>query len=142
MKWAFDFERLPGHFELAGVESDVNVTEKECRMMVRPLFVDRFKLKMYSETRQISAYAFVVNKRRPKFSVGGKVRIKGAIKQAASEREAPDRWTMTRLSNYLASVRGVSRKVVDRTGLPGAYVFIPNYSTAENDDHPNIFHGR
>jgi uncharacterized protein (TIGR03435 family) len=128
-------------FEAYDIEakSDGNVTEKECRMMVRSLFVDRFQLKMHSKTRQISAYALVVTKRGPKFSVGGKVRINGAIKQAVSEREAPDGWTMTRLSNYLASVRSVSRPVVDRTGLPGAYGFVLNYSTAENDLHPDIF---
>ena len=150
IKWAFDLndyqvsENFPAWLNSFGTydieaKSDGNVSEKECRMMVRSLFRDRFKLSMRAETKQVSAYALVVTKRGPKFSGGGRVKINGAVKQAPSEREAPDGWTMARLSNYLANVREVSRPVVDKTGLTARYGFAFNYSTGENDDRPDIF---
>jgi bla regulator protein BlaR1 len=46
---------------------------------------------------------------------------------------------MARLANYLASVRGVQRPVVDRTMLDGIYGFTLNYSTTDGDDRPDIF---
>src|SRR5438093_7021152 len=45
----------------------------------------------------------------------------------------------TRLANYLASVRGVQRPVVDRTMLNGVYGFTLTYATADPDDRPDIF---
>ena len=150
IKWAFDLndyqvaENFPGWLNSRGIydieaKPDAGVSESDCKRMVQSLFVDRFKLRMHAETKQMSAYALTSGRRGPKLSAGGMVRINGAIKQAASEREAPDGWTMARLSNYLASVRNISRPVLDRTGLHGSYGFVLSYSTGENDDRPDIF---
>jgi uncharacterized protein (TIGR03435 family) len=115
------------------------VTEEQCRLMVQSMFEDRFKLSMHRETRMVSAYALVIGKNGPKLGAGGRVRINGSVKQAASEREPPDGWTMARLANYLASVRGIGRPVLDQTGLAGTYGLTLNYSTTDGDDGPDVF---
>jgi uncharacterized protein (TIGR03435 family) len=54
--------------------------------------------------------------------------INGAVKQASSEREAPEGWT-----------RSIQRPVIDRTRLAGAFSFKLDYSTRDGDDRPDIF---
>jgi len=121
-------------------ETEASVTEADCRKMVQALFEERFSLRMHSQIKTVSAYALTLAKSGPKFSrSAGKVTINGAIKKAASEREAPSGWTTARLANYLASVRGVQRPVIDRTMLEGAYGFTLTYSIADGDDRPDIF---
>ena len=117
------------------------VTDKQCRLMVQSLFEHRFQLRMHRQTKVVSAYALVIAKNGPRLPNRGTVTINGEVKQAASEREAPEGWTMARLANYLASVRAVGRPVLDRTGLSDTFGFELSYSTAETDDRPDIFSG-
>ena len=150
IKWAYglnDYQMSdgwPGWLNSFGTydidaEADGLVTEMDCRRMVQTLFEERFKLRTHQQSRTIAAYALILAKNGPKFSATHTVTINGALKQATSEREAPSGWTMARLANYLASVRGVQHPVVDRTMLDGIYGFTLNYSTADGDDRPDIF---
>ncbi len=150
IKWAYGIDDYqltdgwPGWLNSRGVynveaTSEARVTEGQCKAMVRSLFEDRFHLRMHHGTKVMSAYALVAAKNGPKLAPRGKVIINGAVKQASSEPEAPEGWTMARLANYLADVRGVERPVIDRTGLAGMFSFKLNYSTKDGDDRPDIF---
>jgi uncharacterized protein (TIGR03435 family) len=120
-------------------QTESRVTDDECRKMVQSLFEERFRLRMHKQSKVISAYALIIGTKGPKFFATGRVTINGSVKQATSEREPPPGWTMSRLANYLGSVRGIQRPVVDRTDLTGVYGFTLSYSTADADDRPNIF---
>jgi uncharacterized protein (TIGR03435 family) len=119
-------------------ESDGPITGNDCRKMVRALFEERFRLRMHPQSTIIPVYTLMLAKNGPKFSAAHRVTINGVVKQSTSEREAPPGWTMARLANYLASVRGVERPVIDRTMLPASYGFTLNYSTVDGDDRPDI----
>lgn len=150
IKWAYginDYQMDPhwpawlnahGTYDIEAV-AERPVDETQCRRMVQALFEDRFKLKMHSETKTQTAYALVIARNGPRLGSSGNVKINGAIKQSADEREAPKGWTMARLANYLASIRTISRPVVDRTGLAGNYGFTLDYSVADNDDRLDVF---
>ncbi len=150
IKWAYDIsdyemnsgwpDWLNAHdaYDLEGA-TDARVSENQCKQMIRSLFEERFKLRMHHETRVVSAFALVVGKGGPRLAPRGKVIINGAVKQASSEREAPEGWTMARLANYLAGERGIQRPVIDRTELAGTFAFKLDYSTRDGDDRPDIF---
>jgi uncharacterized protein (TIGR03435 family) len=97
------------------------------------------QLSMHRETKRVSAYALVIGKNGPKLGTSNKVTINGELKPAASEREAPQGWTMARLANYLSSVKAIGRPVLDKTGLSGNRGFILNYSTRDGDDRATVF---
>jgi uncharacterized protein (TIGR03435 family) len=150
IKWAYDIwdyqmsDSWPlwlNAFDTYEIEAKAerSVTEDECKEMVRSLFEERFKLRMHRETKNTSAYALVIGKNGPKLPATTGVTINEAVKQTTSERGGPAGWTMPRLANYLATVRGVQRPVIDRTNLNGTHAFALNYSTREGDDRPDIF---
>lgn len=150
IKWAYglyDYQVIDGWpawlnaFETYDIEaeSDGRLGEDECRQMVRALFAERFKLRLRHENRTVPAFALVVARNNPKLFAAEKVIINGEVKQSTSEREAPGGWTMARLANYLASVRGIERPVVNGTSLNGAYGFTLTYSAREGDGRPDIF---
>ena len=132
VKWAYGLndyqmnERAPdwlNSFDSYDIQAEPGwrVTEDECRMMVRSLFEDRFKLKMGRQVKTVSVFALIVGKSGPRLPDRGKVMINGTVKQATSEREAPDGWTMARLANYLSSVRAIGHPVVDETRIAGTH---------------------
>ncbi|MGB6943823.1 MAG: TIGR03435 family protein [Bryobacteraceae bacterium] len=127
-----------GTYEIEA-ETEGRVSEDQCRTMVQTLFEDRFKLRMPRQVKTYSSYAMVIGKNGSKLLADGKVRINGAAKQAASEREPPEGWTMARLANYLANISAIGRPVIDRTGLRGVYGVNLSYSTADQDGRPDIF---
>jgi len=126
-----------GTFDIEA-KTDNPVSQDQCKLMVQSLFEDRFKMRVRMEVKNVPAYALMVGKNGPKVTAGGKVIINGELKQAASEHEPPEGWTMARLANYLASVRGVDRPVVDKTGLAGIYGLKLDYSTADGDGRADI----
>ena len=119
--------------------ADGPMTQENCRAMVRSLFEDRFGLRMRKETRTVPVFALTVAKNGPKFRVGDRVAINGAVKQVTTERGDPVGWTMGRLANYLSSAPAVQRPVIDRTELGGMYAFTLNYSTGSGDDRADVF---
>ena len=129
---AFDIEGKPDH----------TVTEADCRLMVRSLLEDRFKLKVHREARVVAGYALVVGKHGPKLNpakpvdAGGGVRINGVQQQSLSEQEAPDGWSMSGLAGFVSSFAG--RPVVDKTGLLGEYSFSMRFAHTEESDDPDI----
>src|ERR1700689_5311450 len=75
--WAFDMRPfqvtgLPGWIDAADAIFDIEakaagpVSEDQCKLMVRTLLVDRFKLTVRRLTQELPAYALVVAKNGPK----------------------------------------------------------------------------
>jgi len=120
-------------------ETDGPTTETDCKKMVQALFEERFGLRLHPQDKTMSVYELIVAKKGPKFASANRVTINGIVKQSTSERDVPAGWTMARLANYLASLRGVERPVIDRTSFDGAHGFTLNYSTRDGDGRPDIF---
>lgn len=148
--WAYglnDYQVVPGwpdwlnSFDTYDVDAIANgrATEHECRLMLQSLFEDRFRLRVHWARKTVTAFALIPGRKGPRLRTGGRVIINGEVKQAASEIEAPDGWTMPRLANYLASVRGIGMPVLDKTGLTGVFGLALSYSIADDDGRPDIF---
>jgi uncharacterized protein (TIGR03435 family) len=120
------------------------VSEDQCKRMVRALFEDRFKLKVHRETRQLPVWALTVAKSGAKLHEaaagssprpGGGVRINGRPVQGPPGGEPPRGWTMQQLvNNFLGMPALGGRPVVDRTGLTGIYEIDLDYSILPGGD--------
>ena len=142
--WTLSFSDA---YDIEG-KGEGSVSQENCRLMVRALLADRFKLAVHQEAREVAAFALVTGKKTAKLrtvdkaadpgGVGG-VRINGGIQQSLSEPEAPAGWSMATLANYLANFAG--RPVVDETGLPGTYAFSLEFarSPQEEETRPSVF---
>jgi len=121
------------------------VDENQCRVMVRSLLADRFKMKAHRETRDMPVYELVVAKKGPKLRevTEDTLDSKGVGINGAHELDAnlqlPSGWPMSRLVNALSGRREVGRPVIDKTGLGGIYSFELTFSVKEGDDKPSIF---
>jgi uncharacterized protein (TIGR03435 family) len=125
------------------------ITDEQCRLMVRSVFADRFKLVTHTEMREASVYVLTIAKSGPKMPKGdrdkpnGGVRLNGSVQyEGTGVRTWPDGWNMATLANHLSDFAG--RPVLDRTGLAGAYGVSLNFSSPngphrEGDDFPDLF---
>jgi len=111
------------------------VNEEQCRLMVRALFVDRFKLTAHMEMKESAVYLLTAGKKGTKLREGGGVKLNGGVQVGASGKpESPDGWTMSVLAGYLSNFAG--RPVVDRTGLAGSYGITLDFSREDGDPGP------
>jgi uncharacterized protein (TIGR03435 family) len=92
------------------------------RRMMQALLLERFKLSVHRETRQLSAYALVEAK-------GGHKLLKADLVEGAGIESDPGTWilrgkatTLDRLAMYLSDP--LRMPVTDMTGLKGRYNFI------------------
>lgn len=101
------------------------------RLMLQSLLADRFQLKVSRSSKELPIYALVVAKGGPKLtqaadtpaaggSSGAPGPGKGRMRMSPGELNA-DAIPMSNVADWLA--REVGRKVVDKTGLEGRYVF-------------------
>lgn len=131
------------------------VSQEQCKLMVRGLLAERFKLAAHRETRELNAYALTVAKNGPKLrEVHGNLTENdngrtGVVLNDMELRqlsipgqETPKGWSMEQLASFLKSVHALDdRFVVDKTGLEGRYQFSLSFDTtrAGTGDRPNIF---
>ena len=105
---------------------------KQFILMFQSLLVDRFKLQVRRETKELPVYALVVAKGGPKFSSSapsGSTAIARNSTLPPPKRPpcpsgmfcAQDYLTMGRVADWLSESRGVDRPVIDQTGLDGDY---------------------
>lgn len=126
-------------------KSTALMSDEQCKLMVRPLLADRFKMAVHREAREIRAYALTVGKNGAKLHVatpevaGDGVRINGARFQTVSDPEGPKGLSMPRLADFLGNLPAVGLPVVDRTALSGIYSFDLAFSLRDGDDRPSIF---
>jgi uncharacterized protein (TIGR03435 family) len=114
--YSFPFPGLPGADELLA--------------MTRSLLADRFSLKVHRETRQLPVFALTVGKRSPKLEPSH-----GAsgdfVEGSGNDKNEWRNITMARLIALLEA--RYRRRILDRTGLTGAYDFQLSYNRALRD---------
>jgi uncharacterized protein (TIGR03435 family) len=107
--------------------SGTSSVEDQCRLMLQSLLRDRFKLVLRRESREIPAYALVVDKNGPKIKKvadsgtvvnGPGFTVNGSPMQMFDPKLTG--WSMQQLAQAL-EVANLERPVVDRTGLEGIY---------------------
>ncbi len=118
-------------------KGDPAATDNQCGAMVQALLMDRSKLTLQRETRQLPVYGLVVDPKGPKFHAS-----------AASARPdmtgGPGQLKATKISTGILAQslsRQLDRPVLDLTGLTGRYDFALEW-TPEGDTAgagPSIF---
>lgn len=95
------------------------VPEDKILLMLQTLLIERFKLAIHREAKEMPVYALVVSKNGPKLK---KATDDGATEIGADGRETVfERASMGQLAGVIA--RSVDRPVFDATGLQGLYNF-------------------
>jgi uncharacterized protein (TIGR03435 family) len=135
-------------FDIDARASNPKATPAQLRRMVQALLADRFQLQMHRATKESSIYALV--------------QAKGGVKLTESRDETEDTGVRIEGPGRISGVRGtmamlagalskpVQRRVIDQTGLTGAYTFklqfVPDNSRkpspdadAPPTDGPSIF---
>jgi len=106
-----------------------NTPKEQIPLMLRALLLERFKLKLHHETRELPAYALITGKGRLKLQ---RVEDEGSEKNSFTvnngRREAKNQ-DMAGLAQYLSLILQVP--VLDSTGLSGYYNFTLDYSIEE-----------
>jgi len=98
-------------------------TRSEFRQMLQTLLADRFALKCHRQSKALPIYALVVGKHRPKLKESA-ASADGAVLNGVNGRNQAAKGTkitMEALAQIIESRFGVGRRVVDKTGLTGAY---------------------
>ena len=151
IEWAYDVIQefsAPSWASQGGDTYDIEakaarlINVPECKMMLRTLLEDRFKLKLHRETRGTRAYVLVLDKGGSKLRQanmgnpgaadgiwiqGGKIGAKG--------------WDTLTIARWLATIDGLGIPVVDGPGLKGFYQFKLDFTLAMGGDgeKPDIF---
>lgn len=161
IQFAYDLKnyqrpKLPGWAEDRNGYYDIEaraatpVSESECKLMVRTLLADRFKLAARWETKLSSVYELVVVKNGPKMPrVADADRARGVFislngNQMQSLAAEPLRGlTMPELAGWLAAF-GAQRPVIDKTGLEGLYKITLSFGITPRgattpSEYPDLF---
>jgi uncharacterized protein (TIGR03435 family) len=114
-----------------------NTPKEQIPLMLQTLLIDRFKLVLHHENRELQAYALVVGKGRLKL-VENESDQKDSLTVNNGQREAKG-WSMATLAQTASST--LRLPVLDMTGLRGHYDFPYDYSQEETaqDSAPSIF---
>lgn len=115
-----------------------NATQADLRIMLQALLADRFKLTTHRETREAIVYALVAPKGAAKLKPTTDDE-RSAVIFAPPSRLLGRGSTMQALAQSLFFPTG-GRKVVDQTGISGAFDFSLSYSANDGaDGAPSIF---
>jgi uncharacterized protein (TIGR03435 family) len=129
-------DRFPESWKWYDVDARIpdGATGEQVRLMVQSLLEDRFKFKTHREKREITQYAVVVDRGKPKLSpatdgpmnltIEGRTYTQGAGTCGVSLWREGARWACHAVSidKIVATVGRMMRApVVDRTGLSGSY---------------------
>jgi uncharacterized protein (TIGR03435 family) len=134
IEWAYgvrDYQVLgaPGWLQRESFEilatTEHPASEGQLKQMVRALLVDRFKLKLHRETREMPLYALVVGKNGPKLSAAKNAVLGQGDIEIRPGRLAAFGATMDLLAHILTE--NLERPVIDKTDLDGHYDFSLTY---------------
>lgn len=107
-------------FDIQAKASNPNATPAEFRQMVQSLLRDRFAFACHTETRDLPVYDLMPAKNGTKLSADTSDNAEVTMRNGRGEMTAV-KATMDMLAGALT--RPLQRKVVNRTGLAGAYTF-------------------
>jgi bla regulator protein BlaR1 len=120
-------------FDIEAKAANSKATQEQFRRMIQTLLADRFQLKFHFATKELPVYALVVAKNGPKL-----VEVKDDNPEVAM-RNGRGEMTGVKATMPMFAValsRPLQRKVVDETGLKGAYAFKLQFVPDENPAHP------
>jgi uncharacterized protein (TIGR03435 family) len=120
-------------FDIEAKGANPKATQEQFRQMIQTLLADRFQLKFHFAAKEMPVYALVAAGDRPKL--------------AEAKDDSPEvsmrngRGVMTGVKATmpmfaLALSRPLQRKVIDETGLKGAYNFTLQFVPDENQTRP------
>lgn len=116
------------YYEIEG-KADAAATTKELRAMLQTLLVDRFKLRLHREAREMPVYALVIGNSGIKLQSSMEacgVRNGSELEQEGCFGVAPGEFfaKYARMDSIAATLSNmVDRPVLDQTGLAGRYDF-------------------
>jgi len=127
---------------------DPKETPAQFRGMLQSLLADRFGLKVHREMRTLPVYLLVVARNGPKL-----LEANGGEPEAGARIGGPGRMTGVRATMSMlatALTKPLQSKVIDETGLTGAYNFTLEFTPEQNpakpgadavpaDDGPSLF---
>ena len=121
---------------VAKAEDGVELSPKELSPRLQQLLIQRFKLAVHHEKKEVQGYALVIAKGGPKLHKSAGSTAVGAIYPGGIR--GPN-WPMSGLAAGLASP--VGRPVVDQTGITGNYDIELNYARDGDVDSllPSLF---
>jgi uncharacterized protein (TIGR03435 family) len=147
IEWAYDIRTefsVPAWAEETGEKYDVEAKVEgpanpaQCRLMTQVLLESRFQLKFHHETKEMAVYALVVGKSGSKLHEVKPDAPPGDGVWLGGRKVSSKGWEPWMLAGTLASMPGIGRPVVDRTGLKGVFEFRLDFSTTANDDRPDV----
>jgi uncharacterized protein (TIGR03435 family) len=112
-----------------------HTSEDQARAMTQTLLAERFNLQVHRETRELPAYALVVDKNGPKLKPKVEVEANDkAVKLAIGPGHISQPLTMAALAQQLSTRLG--RPVSDMTSLKGEFDVNLNWTPDENEHDP------
>ena len=131
-------------FDIEAKAADASVTQAQFRQMIRGLLQERFHLASHLETREMQVYVLVQAKNGARLAAGKESDGDAGVRIVGAGRITGVRGTMAMLANVL--IKPLQRKVIDQTGLTGAYTFQLRFTPEKNgkivesdSDVPSIF---
>ena len=110
----------------------------ELNPLIRSLLTERFHLKFHKDTRELTVFALVVAKDRPRLKTaegeGSAMNTTGG--SGKESRLSATGASMALLAGYVGNRLG--RIVVDKTGLNGSYDFTLNWAQEDNPSAPSL----
>ena len=127
---------LEGRYDIVAKAPD-NTPKDQIPLMLQTLLIDRFKLVLHHETRELPAYALTIGKSKLKL-VEDDTNPKNSTVMNDGRREMRS-MNMATLAQYASLT--LRTPVVDKTGLSGYYDFPYDLSQEETlkDSAPSIF---
>jgi uncharacterized protein (TIGR03435 family) len=127
-------------FDIDAKAEDPNASPEQFRQMIQRMLAERFQLKVHMTTKEMPIAALVFAKNGPKLVEAADDSTEITMRVEGKGRLTGVKATMEMLATSLT--RTLGRKVVDETGLKGAYTFklefVPDQGAAGGDD-PDIF---
>jgi uncharacterized protein (TIGR03435 family) len=132
-RW-FDTERYD---IVAKAISPADISDNDLKSFLRSLLADRYKLRVHSEKREVTAYSLVIAKKGPKLTEHSGTGEFSSTSSPTSLRAT--KATTAALSASLS--RFLGRPVADKTGLKGEYDYKLEWESAQQPDSsaPSIF---
>jgi len=112
-------------FDIEAKAANPKATQAQFRQMLQGLLADRFQLKVHMATAELPVYMLVAAKGGAKLAEAKQANPEVSVKIDGPGHMTAIKATMPMLTNALT--RPLQRKVVDQTGLVGAYNFELRY---------------
>jgi len=116
-------------FDVIGKAADPNATPDQVRLMLQALLVERFKLSVHRENRDVPGYALVLSKRGSKLKSAKENEVVGATLNGYVR--TFQKLPVAALVNFLSN--STRQPVIDNTGLKGLFDFSVDLTHHDND---------